>query len=117
MFNIVSAFIVYCFYPETAYLNLEAVDHLFIKADDGEISGEGTRKKKFLQWDVVPRAWDAVDRAKKARKEGLSGAQGGDVEEGDELGQNTSNTSNGDSGDNGEKGLAGGEKGHVELVK
>jgi hypothetical protein len=125
VFNLVSACVVYCFYPETAYLNLEAVDHLFLPAE-GEHEGEEKLKKKFLQWDVVPRAWTAVNLAKKANKR-ASLSQGGlvDVEGDDNLKENTnnraSNDGNGVTGvgtDKKEEVLQGqGEKEHVELVK
>jgi hypothetical protein len=73
VFNIVAAFIVYCFYPETSYLNLESVDLLFLPDEDRdqEIASTQTFYQKALQWSVVPRSRMAVNEAKARQKAGL----------------------------------------------
>lgn len=54
-FNLVAAFIVYCFYPETSYLNLESVDLLSLANEerDREIEANQRFYQKVLQWNVV----------------------------------------------------------------
>lgn len=65
-----TAFIVYCFYPETSYLNLESVDLIFLPDEqrDRQIASEQTFYQKALQWSVVPRARMAVNEAKARHK-------------------------------------------------
>ncbi|KAJ5403813.1 hypothetical protein N7509_003684 [Penicillium cosmopolitanum] len=81
VFNIVAAFIVYCFYPETSYLNLESVDLIFLPDEDRDQEIEAKRNfyQKALQWNVVPRARVAVEEAKARKKAGLAEALG-DIE-------------------------------------
>jgi hypothetical protein len=68
--NLVAAVVVYCFYPETSYLSLEAVDLLFLPDENRD--REAKEKQKFyhraLQWDIVPKARIMVNEAKAARK-------------------------------------------------
>lgn len=66
IFNLIAAGIVYCFYPETAYLNLEAVDLLFVPDPDrdNEINEKKTFYHRLLQSHVVPRARMAVNETK-----------------------------------------------------
>jgi predicted P-loop ATPase/GTPase len=66
VFNLVTAIIVWCFYPETSYLNLESVDLLFLPDEDRdqEIASKETFLQKSFQWSVVPRARMAVNEAK-----------------------------------------------------
>ncbi|OQD85383.1 hypothetical protein PENANT_c010G02263 [Penicillium antarcticum] len=72
VFNLVTAIIVWCFYPETSYLNLESVDLLFLPDEDRdqEIVSKQTFLQKSLQWSVVPRARMAVNEAKARQKAG-----------------------------------------------
>ncbi|RHZ70339.1 hypothetical protein CDV55_108421 [Aspergillus turcosus] len=63
VFNIVCAVIVWCFYPETAGLSLEAVDSLFIASDEDLV----TKKRPKLQWWVVAKSRAAVKAAKAGR--------------------------------------------------
>lgn len=81
VFNIVAAFIVYCFYPETSYLNLESVDLIFLPDEDldQEIEAKRNFYQKAVQWNVVPRARIAVEEAKARKKAGLAEALG-DIE-------------------------------------
>lgn len=76
-----AAFIVYCFYPETSYLNLESVDLLFIPDEDRDrdIKAKQNFYQKALQWDVVPRARIAVNEVKLRKKAALAEALG-DIE-------------------------------------
>lgn len=80
--NLVAAFIVYCFYPETSYLNLESVDLLFLANEerDREIEANQRFYQKALQWNVVPRARMAVHEAKAKKKAGFDETMG-DVEQ------------------------------------
>ncbi|KAJ5281389.1 hypothetical protein N7478_006761 [Penicillium angulare] len=82
VFNLVAAVIVYCFYPETSYLNLESVDLLFLPGEDIDQEIESKRKfyHKAIQWSVVPRARIAVKEAKAKQKAGLAETIG-DVEQ------------------------------------
>lgn len=82
VFNLAAAFIVYCFYPETSYLNLESVDLLFLANEerDREIEAKQRFYHKALQWNVVPRARMAVNEAKAKKKAGF-GETMGDVEQ------------------------------------
>jgi len=84
VFNLIAAFIVYCFYPETAYLNLESVDLIFLPDEnrDQEIESKQKFYHKAIQWNVVPRARMAVNEAKAKRKAGLAETMG-DVEQAD----------------------------------
>ncbi|KAJ5934689.1 hypothetical protein N7466_004236 [Penicillium verhagenii] len=84
VFNLVAAIIVYCFYPETSYLNLESVDLLFMPDEDRDQEIESKRKfyHKAIQWNVVPRARMAVNEAKAKKKAGLAETMG-DVEQPD----------------------------------
>ncbi|KAJ5231442.1 uncharacterized protein N7469_006030 [Penicillium citrinum] len=81
VFNIVAASIVWCFYPETSYLNLESVDLLFLPDEDQDQEIEAKRNfyQKALQWNVVPRARIAVNEAKQRKKAGFAEALG-DIE-------------------------------------
>lgn len=81
VFNIVAAFIVWCFYPETSYLNLESVDLLFLPDEDmdQEVKAKQNVYQKALQWKVVPRARIAVNEAKARKNAGLAEALG-DIE-------------------------------------
>jgi hypothetical protein len=81
VFNLVAAMIVYCFYPETSYLNLESVDLIFMEdeAHDREISSQQKFYHKTLQWNVVPRARMAVNEAKARKRAGFAEASG-DIE-------------------------------------
>ncbi|KAL4891214.1 hypothetical protein BDV59DRAFT_203660 [Aspergillus ambiguus] len=69
VFNIVAAAIVYCLYTETSYLNLEAIDHLFLPDEEQDQEIENNRKfhEKVLQWKIIPRARIAVNVAKARR--------------------------------------------------
>lgn len=82
VFNLVAAFIVYCFYPETSCLNLESVDLIFLANEerDREIEAKQRFYHKALQWNVVPRARMAVNEAKAKKKAGLAETMG-DVEQ------------------------------------
>lgn len=40
VFSLVAAFIIYCFYPETFYLNLESVDLLFLGNEERDREAE-----------------------------------------------------------------------------
>lgn len=82
IFNLVAAFIVYCFYPETSSLNLEAVELLFLPDPDRDQEIEAKQKfyHKAIQWNVVPRARMAVNEAK-ARKKANNASTMGDVEQ------------------------------------
>lgn len=73
VFNFITAIIVWCFYPETSYLNLESVDLLFLPDEDRDqdIASKQTFLQKTLQWIVVPRARMAVNEAKARQKAGL----------------------------------------------
>ena len=73
VFNFVTAIIVWCFYPETSYLNLESIDLLFLPDEDRdqEIASKETFLQKSFQWSVVPRARMAVNEAKARQKAGL----------------------------------------------
>jgi hypothetical protein len=74
VFNLVSASIVWLFYPETMNLALESVDLLFISDMTDSPSPSSSRKRRFyqrLQWEVVPKVWDMV-RASKVKKNGVS---------------------------------------------
>ncbi|KAJ5757893.1 uncharacterized protein N7511_006587 [Penicillium nucicola] len=73
VFNFVTAIIVWCFYPETSYLNLESVDLLFLPDEDRdqEIVSKQTMLQRTFQWSVVPRARMAVNEAKARQKAGL----------------------------------------------
>lgn len=84
VFNLVAAIIVYCFYPETAYLNLESVDLLFLPDEDRDQEIESKQKfyHKAIQWNVVPRARMAVNEAKAKKKAGLAETMG-DIERSD----------------------------------
>lgn len=64
VFNIVIAGIVWCFYPETSGLSLEAIDSLFVVSDESLSS----RKHSKLQWWVIANSRAAV-KAAKARKD------------------------------------------------
>ncbi|KAJ5653462.1 hypothetical protein N7490_000465 [Penicillium lividum] len=81
LFNLVAAIIVYCFYPETSYLNLESVDLLFLPDENRDQEVESKQKfyHKAIQWNVVPRARMAVNEAKAKKKAGLAETMG-DVE-------------------------------------
>lgn len=70
VFNIVTAFIVYCFYPETSYLSLESVDLIFLPDEqrDQQIALEQNFLQKTLQWSVVSKARIAVNEAKARHK-------------------------------------------------
>ncbi|KAK4906964.1 hypothetical protein LTR66_017674 [Elasticomyces elasticus] len=70
VFNIVTAFIVYCFYPETSYLSLESVDLIFLPDEqrDQQIALEQNFFQKTLQWSVVSKARIAVNEAKSMHK-------------------------------------------------
>ena len=52
--NVANAIIVWCFYPETGGIPLEAVDRIFV--DTETIDKHGTNMLRRLQWDVVPKA-------------------------------------------------------------
>lgn len=82
IFNLVAAFIVYCFYPETSNLTLEAVDLLFLPNPERDQEIEAKRKfyHKAIQWNVIPRARMAVNEAK-ARKKANNASTMGDVEQ------------------------------------
>lgn len=82
VFNLVAAMIVYCFYPETSYLNLESVDLIFMKDEerDREIESKQKFYHKALQWNVVPRARMAVNEAKARKRAGFAEASG-DIEQ------------------------------------
>lgn len=84
VFNLVAAMIVYCFYPETAYLNLESVDLLFLPDEerDQQIGSKQKFYHKALQWNVVPRARMAVNEAKAKKRAGLAETMG-DIEQPD----------------------------------
>ncbi|KAJ6030100.1 uncharacterized protein N7446_000837 [Penicillium canescens] len=73
VFNLVTALIVWCLYPETSYLNLESVELLFLpdEARDQEIASEETFLQRSFQWSVVPRARMAVNEAKARQMAGL----------------------------------------------
>jgi Sugar (and other) transporter. len=81
IFNLVAAMIVYCFYPETSYLNLESVDLIFMEDEerDREIESQQKFNHKALQWNVVPRARMAVNEAKARKRAGFAEASG-DIE-------------------------------------
>lgn len=91
VFNLVAAIIVYCFYPETACLNLESVDLLFLPDEDRDQEIESKQKfyHKAIQWNVVPRARMAVNEAKAKKRAGLAETMGdieqSDVKQGGEL--------------------------------
>ncbi|KAJ5353597.1 hypothetical protein N7541_006161 [Penicillium brevicompactum] len=70
VFNIVTAFIVYCFYPETSFLSLESVDLIFLPDEqrDQQIALEQSFLQKTLQWSVVSKARIAVNEAKAKHK-------------------------------------------------
>lgn len=54
--NIANAFIVWCFYPETAGQTLESIDRIFAK-DDDDILDRGKEKwYRKLQWEMVGRS-------------------------------------------------------------
>ncbi|KAJ5610016.1 hypothetical protein N7510_006735 [Penicillium lagena] len=74
VFNLVAAFVVYCFYPETSYLNLESVDLLFLPNPerDQEIEAHQHFWHKAIQWNVVPRARMAVNEAKALKQSVLA---------------------------------------------
>lgn len=78
VFNLVAAFIVYCFYPETSCLNLESVDLLFLANEERDREIEANQKfyQKALQWKVIPRARMAVHEAKAKKKAGLDETMG-----------------------------------------
>lgn len=82
VFNLVAAFIVYCFYPETSNLNLESVDLLFLANEERDREIDANRKfyEKALQWNVIPRAEVAVRDAKAKKKAGIQETMG-DVEQ------------------------------------
>ncbi|KAJ5813921.1 uncharacterized protein N7503_000671 [Penicillium pulvis] len=84
VFNLVAAIIVYCFYPETAYLNLESVDLLFLPDEDRDREIESKQKfyHKAIKWNVIPRARMAVNEAKAKKKAGLAETMG-DIERSD----------------------------------
>lgn len=62
----------WCFYPETTGLSLEAIDLLFIP-DDEDCPDVQADERVYckLQWRVVSKAWDAVKRNKADRKAGV----------------------------------------------
>ncbi|KAH0828152.1 putative sugar transporter [Lanmaoa asiatica] len=69
VFNFVNAYIVWAFYPETAGLTLESVDDLFRRDD------KPAGSHKFgLQWSIVGKAADTVERVKRDRATGVEGA-------------------------------------------
>jgi hypothetical protein len=72
---------VYCFYPETSYLNLESVDLLFLPNPERDQAIEANQHfwHKAIQWNVVPTARMAVNEAKALKKSGLALSMG-DVE-------------------------------------
>lgn len=78
VFNLVAAFIVYCFYPETSCLNLESVDLIFLPDEtlDREIDEKQKFYQKALQWNAVPKSWMTVKEAKARRRAGLIEALG-----------------------------------------
>ncbi|OQD72410.1 hypothetical protein PENDEC_c021G03410 [Penicillium decumbens] len=82
VFNLVVAMIVYCFYPETSYLNLESVDLIFMEDEerDREIESKQKFYHKAIQWNVVPRARMAVNEAKARKRAGFAEASG-DIEQ------------------------------------
>jgi len=82
VFNLVAAMIVYCFYPETSYLNLESVDLIFMEDEerDREIESKQKFYHKAIQWNVVPRARMAVNEAKARKRAGFAEASG-DIEQ------------------------------------
>ncbi|KAJ5081449.1 hypothetical protein NUU61_009713 [Penicillium alfredii] len=73
VFNLVAALIVYCFYPETSYLNLESIDLLFLPGDtwDPEIESKQWFLHRAVKWDVIPKARMAVNEAKTRKKANL----------------------------------------------
>jgi hypothetical protein len=81
--NIVTAIVCWAFYPETSGLSLESIDMLFVpEAMESDIQEGVLIGKKWYsaaQWDVVPRAWAAVDAAKLRRRNEKLGLAG-DVE-------------------------------------
>ncbi|KAH0825910.1 putative sugar transporter [Lanmaoa asiatica] len=69
VFNFVNAYIVWAFYPETAGLTLESVDDLFRRDD------KPAGSHKFgLQWSIVGKAADTIERVKRDRATGVEGA-------------------------------------------
>lgn len=70
VFNVVSAIIVWCFYPETTGLSLENIDLLFLPDDrEGHDVKMDERFYRRFQWQVIPKAWDAVKRSKAERRD------------------------------------------------
>jgi len=63
--QIQNAIIVWCFYPETGGLQLEAVDRLFVKSegDDMGLETDGAFYRK-MQWSMVGKSVVAVRRAR-----------------------------------------------------
>lgn len=65
--NIANAVIVWCFYPETSGLRLEAIDNIFVESEEhGDYDVPDGKKPMYrrLQWSMVGRAADAVKHAK-----------------------------------------------------
>lgn len=71
--NIVNAIIVWCFYPETAGITLESVDHLFVDewTEDG-VTNETVPLAGKLQWSVVRKARQIVHDGKLRRRNLIS---------------------------------------------
>lgn len=64
-FNLVNAVIVWCFYPETGGIPLEAMDQLFLEHNEHRNEPKTGGLLQRLQWGVVPKS---VELAKLCRK-------------------------------------------------
>ncbi|KAH8819329.1 general substrate transporter [Xylogone sp. PMI_703] len=83
IFNIIAALIIYCFYPETAYLNLESIDLVFVpdRESNREVEENRSFYQKMSHADIITRADIAVKHAKADVKRRRLAANG-DIEPG-----------------------------------
>lgn len=75
--NLINGVIVYCLYPETATLQLEAIDKLFAEESVDHEAVEISSLRSLLQWSVVPRSTDAVKRRKRLMAIGIVDSEAG----------------------------------------